>query len=655
MKTIRFLSLLAFAAISFALSAADGPTPLVTRKQDQLIQVLKSDAGEKEKADACRELTVVGTAEAVPALVALLNHDHLAHMARYALESIPDPAVEAALREQLGKLQGRRLAGVATSLGVRRDVNALTALGKLLADSDSNVVQAAAYALGRIGTPEAAELLIGSVTDPADPNLGAVADALARCGDRLAAAGQRDLALSIFDHYTETQLPHQIRVAAFRGAVLTRGTEGYALMRDQLRGDDAVLFNTAIRLSYEIKDNALTGLLAAELPKQNTDRKIVIMQAIGRRGDVAGLPALLKEASAGDPGLRATALRAAAEIQSPTAIPAYVDLLMAPSRDVSQAAIEALAATPGPEANAAVVKLFADATKERRLIGIDLIGRRRMLSAVPDLMKAAQDANPQVRRAAAKQLGDLCVPSQLGDLLNLLTNSSDARDLEDLESAVAAVAGRAPAIEEVSAQVVAKLASAKPEPKATLIRVLTSLGGANALKAVRAAVKDSSEDVRDAAIRSLGAWRTTEAAPDLLDQARSASDDKTRLLCLRSYLGMAANGDLPAGDRLTMCRQGAELIKRDDEKKLLLAALGSIPSVDALSLALPHLESGAKGETVAAVLSIVPRVLQDNQAAKTHGAKLVEALQKITPAATNPDQEQRARTLLKQAQDKMAK
>ena len=57
----------------------------------------------------------------MPKLAALLPNEHLTYLARYALEAIPDPSVDEALREALGKLDGRPLAGAITSIGARRD------------------------------------------------------------------------------------------------------------------------------------------------------------------------------------------------------------------------------------------------------------------------------------------------------------------------------------------------------------------------------------------------------------------------------------------------------------------------------------------------------------------------------------------------------
>ena len=69
--------------------------------EDSLLSVLASGATYKEKATACRQLGTVGTGKAVPVLGALLADEKLSHMARYALETIPDPAVEKVLRDGL--------------------------------------------------------------------------------------------------------------------------------------------------------------------------------------------------------------------------------------------------------------------------------------------------------------------------------------------------------------------------------------------------------------------------------------------------------------------------------------------------------------------------------------------------------------------------
>jgi hypothetical protein len=89
---------------------------------ERAVDILKNpEATQKDKADACRELARSTCKDAIPALAALLADEKLSHMARYGLETIPDPAVDNVLRDMLGKVKGRLLAGMIGSLGVRRD------------------------------------------------------------------------------------------------------------------------------------------------------------------------------------------------------------------------------------------------------------------------------------------------------------------------------------------------------------------------------------------------------------------------------------------------------------------------------------------------------------------------------------------------------
>src|ERR1039458_8869534 len=97
--------LFTFAASPFAKAAQ----PTAKDQVAKLTAVLKSDAPQKEKADACRELARIGTKDAVAPLAALLSDEKLSHMARYGLETIPDASVDKAFRDALPKLHGRQL------------------------------------------------------------------------------------------------------------------------------------------------------------------------------------------------------------------------------------------------------------------------------------------------------------------------------------------------------------------------------------------------------------------------------------------------------------------------------------------------------------------------------------------------------------------
>jgi len=101
-----------------------------------------------------------------------------------------------------------------------------------------------------------------------------------------------------------------------------------------------------------------------------------------------------------------------------------------------------------------------------------------------------------------------------------------------------------------------------------------------------------------------------------------------------------------------MCRHAAGLVQSNDEKKLLLAALGSIHSPDSLALIQPYLDdAGVREEAGNATVGIAAGILQAGQAAKL-AAKLIEPLEQVTRVTTNTQLAGRAKTLLDQARAK---
>ncbi|NMD34444.1 MAG: hypothetical protein GYA73_01050, partial [Planctomycetes bacterium] len=115
---------------------AAAPAQAAEENEGRLIAILRSDAPRAEKAITCKRLVLYGTKEAVPALAALLPDAELTSWARIALEAIPGPEADAALREAAGKVAGLPLVGIVNSIGVRRDAAAVDTLAGLLANDD---------------------------------------------------------------------------------------------------------------------------------------------------------------------------------------------------------------------------------------------------------------------------------------------------------------------------------------------------------------------------------------------------------------------------------------------------------------------------------------------------------------------------------------
>lgn len=178
------------------------------------LAVLASNAELHEKARACQELGNYGGSESVPALAALLNHEYLADYARSGLEGIQDPSAGKALREALDQLNGRNLAGAVNSLGVRREVAAVSELQKLALDSKRGAAPEALASLGRIGTPEAAKTLQKVLADgPADLRVPAAHAALMSAA-QLVKDGNATVARSLLESVVRSVPPGHVATVA---------------------------------------------------------------------------------------------------------------------------------------------------------------------------------------------------------------------------------------------------------------------------------------------------------------------------------------------------------------------------------------------------------------------------------------------------------
>jgi len=611
----------------------------------KLIAVIKSsDATHKEKADACRGLALIATEKAVAPLAALLGDEKLSHMARYALETIQDPAVDEAFRDALGRLKGMPLVGVIGSVGVRRDAQAVEALTKMLLDSDAVVAQAAARALGDIGNPAAAKALQNELKRTSGQNKLHVCEGLFRCAETAVAEGRKQQAIDIYDQLRKLDDPHQVRGGAVRGAILTRQKDGLPLLKEYLRSDSYITFSAACQAALELPGTEVTNALTAELKQLPADNKILVIWTLGKRGDPAAVPALSAAANDGEKPVRIEAIKALPQVGHASAVPVLVNLLGDNDSGIAQAAQEALAAVPGDEADAAVMTMFDSDQTAQRLMALDLIGRRRMDKSVPALLKAAAGPDAEVRPAALKKVGELGGPAEFPALLEMLMQYEARQDLDAAEQALSAVCAKSDSPMSYTLRLTSQLTKASPAQKSTLLRVLGVVGGTNALAAVREAAKDSDAQVRDDAIRVLCSWKTADAAGDLLELAKNSPNQSHKTAALRGYINLVRDENLPTEKKIEFCRQAAALIQRNEEKKLLLGALSTIPSAEALSMAMAYLDEPAtRDEASFAAVTISENIVEQKP------AEVAEALQKVLKATENRDVRNRARQTLNKA------
>ena len=214
----------ALTPIDQAIVGAQGNAAALKPLEKRLVDALAGGISRSAQDYVCRKLRVMGTAQSVEALAALLPAEETSHIARYALERIPGGKAAKAIRDALPAVRGKLKPGVIGSLGVRRDRQSITVLSQLLGDSDIDVARAAAQSLGLIGTSAAAgELRKFAKNAPANMTLP-VADACLACAEQLLADGKKSEALAMYNELKGGGQPSHIKAAAMKG-ILTLATK----------------------------------------------------------------------------------------------------------------------------------------------------------------------------------------------------------------------------------------------------------------------------------------------------------------------------------------------------------------------------------------------------------------------------------------------
>jgi HEAT repeat protein len=581
-----------------------------------LIAILSGDSPKADKAMACKRLAVYGTPAAVPELAKLLKDPQLASWTRIALEAIPGSASDEALRTSSAALEGNLLIGTINSLGVRRDAAAVELLAGYL-QAAPDVAEAAAIALGKIGNQPAATVLRQHLTTTTGQVRSAVAQAGVLCAEQFAAAGNKPLAMEIYDQVRlATDLPKQRIVEATRGAILVRGKDGIPLLLEALRSPEKTLFHVALQSAREMPSPELASALLTEVKTAPSDRAPLIVQALADMpGTVDAETIIQLAAQPGSQEVRMAALGAIGRTGNASCVLPLLKLATE-SEELLSPVKAALVELQDEAVNQAVVERLGVSSNaiETQLL-LEIIGLRR-ISATDSLLKALESPQANIRTAALESLGSTVTQDQLSLLITQVVQPKHAADASAAQQALKAAAIRMPDREACAAELSAALANVKGTPQIAMLEILGEMGGPTSLKTLGTYAQHNDMQLKDAASRLLGEWMTIDAAPVLLNLATSGPADRYQVRAMRGYIRIARQFVMPEETRVTMCTEAMQAAKQDAERKLVIEILERYPSVGTLKLALEaRRKASLQADALRAVKSIAEK-LKDNTEAQ---------------------------------------
>jgi HEAT repeat protein len=587
-----------------------------------------------------RQLEYIGAAESVTALTSLLNGQdvELKECARRALEKNPAPAATEALRTALK--QGGEPAwiiGLLQALGERRDSGAIELIKLHLSSKETAL--AASSALGKIADPQAVAALWGAY----DEGIAGAADALVAAGNRLASAGDKVAAKDLFNRLylagttaagatpqaaKHPVAPVQVRCAALIGLAAADPASARSLIDEALQQQEPALQFAAVAAAEPAHGKTgVTAALVPLLPKLSPSAKVFVLRALDASAEAQII------AAAGDPDetVRLAAFEALSRVGGAASVAILVKAAAETASGTQKVAAAALARISGPGADAAVAKAASDGDAKTRVLAINALAQRNDQSASSALLQYAADADPAVSTAACAALGKIGTDKELEGLVQLVLT----RKTPDADSALQAVASRATDKAAAAQKLIALTKTAELQQLASLYEILALVGGKEALTAVSIAAGSDNEQVKDAATRALANWPDFPATTPLLVIASALHVSRVHnVLAVQAVARLVKSSDQErAANRVKAALAAIKVAKRDEDKKLLLSALASVPDKSAGEAIKPYLsdpqyqqEAGLAGITLAETLRRTDRPAARDLAQAIKNASISEDL-----------------------------
>ncbi len=309
---------------------------------------------------------------------------------------------------------------------------------------------------------------------------------------------------------------------------------------------------------------------------------------------------------------------------------ALLNTLLESDADLVQSARETLGELRGEKVDAEIVAQLSQAKGKIYPLLIELVGQRR-IEATTDLLKALDNSDDAIRSAALTALGATVDPKGLSILIAQVVSPKRAEDAAAAQKALQTASIRMPDREACATELALAMDKAPAATKNILLDILTEVGGTKALNTIGAAAKSNNLQMQDKGSELLGNWSSVDAAPVLLDVAKTAKEDKYHVRAIRGYISLARKfkDSMPEPQRLEICRNAFEVARRPADQKYVLEVLKLTPSVESLKLAIkaiqmPELKDDATQATLVIAQKIGDTAPETKELLSTAGIEYVK-------------------------------
>jgi HEAT repeat protein len=426
--------------------------------------------------------------------------------------------------------------------------------------------------------------------------------------------------------------PKAVRIAAIEAMPPIGDAAGIDILFGLLNDTDGDISRTAktnlIAMPGKKVDKAVMAMLAGS----DTDNQMKALELIESRRMANVAPALLKTARDDNESVRIASIKILGNLPSAVKFPVLVGLLLnAESPLEIRTAERALSATCTRESQLASGRVTIRKAVYGAAGGPSADVTKKVAAIVAEGASSVKASNSNFGDTAPGIVKQLKVEYTVDGV----TQSKTIKENETMTLAISAAPKAF--VNELSSATT----RASTQQKLALLRVLRSTHSPLALDTVRTAAKDSNAEISNGAVSLLCDWPTLDALPDVLELTRTATDPKVKILAIRGAIRLVPLQNISQQEKLTSLKEIATLVKRNEEKKLLLGSLSTMSSVQALKMAMSHIDDTAtKSEACFAAVAIAEKIKTGKS------PEVIRAMRKVLQTTDNNDIRKRARKML---------
>jgi HEAT repeat protein len=549
------------------------------------------------------QLELTGKDDAIVCLKSYLTDAQLADPASRALVKINSSAAKAALLQALPTATGLAQLSIIEALGLSGTKEAVSALNILATNTDQNLARISLSALAHLADPSSSPVMKAAAekTGYAYENTNATAanllyaETLLKNGNATLAAV---MAQQINEKATAANQIH-LRTAALKILADQNKVQSTEILIKAMDDENIAYRAAALKFAVPYLNQATTVQWLAKLSKAKPENKAEIVSMLAKGNAKEALPKILKLLKSKDQNLKFAAIAAAAQLGEDQVLDDLYKVMRKGDAATVTAVTDAILRMKGKNITEKVAAYIPKSKSPVQIALVQILASRAANAQIGSIYSLLNDKNDSVKLAAYGALKKIAIQKDLPQLYNLLNESTDQMtSIQVQEAIIAAVKDSIdPAAQEN--HVLQQMATAPQDKKAYFYKVLASLGGPAALKAVVQSYATGDEQHKKAALTALAAWKNEGAIEELLKISRETKDPGTLNEALTGYLRLIRVSSFTDEQRYLKLREAITVAGTNEQKAVILRDLTQAKTFNSLVFAGKFLDDAALQQAAA--------------------------------------------------------